>query len=79
MIRKLEKLLLEKAIAQNLSLLPKQTKAIIENFYSREIKGIQEYGFENPVEKPDSLIAIKRLIKIKDLKKEISDEGDSAK
>lgn len=68
MIKRLEKLSLEKEIVANLSLLPSQTKAIMENFYSREIKGIEEYGFDNPVENPDSLIAIKRLIKIKDLK-----------
>lgn len=78
MIRKLEKLRLEKEIVSKLSLLPKQTKAIIENFYSNEIKGIQEYGFENPVENTDSLIAIKRMIKIKELKGMAEDGGKKA-
>ena len=68
MIPRLEKLFIEKEIASNLSLLPAQTKQIIDMYYRREIHGIEEYGKENPDEKIDSLVKIKRLINIKGIK-----------
>lgn len=59
-MKRQEKLKVEKDIAENLSLLPAQMKQIIDNYYQREIDGIDKYGFDNPDVDNRSLLQIKK-------------------
>lgn len=59
-MKRLEKLIFEKKIADCLSLLPFQMRPIIENYYQKEIDAIQKYGSDNPEVDEESLKELKR-------------------
>ena len=61
-MRKLEKLKFERQVAAKLTMLPAQMKPLIESFYEREIKSIEDYGGENPEVSHESLSEIERIM-----------------
>ena len=61
-MKRLEKLKFEKSVASKLTLLPVQMKPLIDSYYEREIKAIEDYGGENPVVSHDSLSEIERIM-----------------
>ena len=61
-MKRLEKLKFEKQIASKLTLLPFQMKPLIESYYDREIKAIEEYNSENPEVNYDSLSEIEKIM-----------------
>lgn len=61
-MKRLEKLKFERSVASKLTLLPFQMRPLIDSFYDREIKAIEEYGGENPVVSHDSLSEIEKIM-----------------
>ena len=61
-MKRLEKLKFERSVASKLTLLPFQMRPIIDGYYDREIKAIEEYGGENPTVSHDSLSEIEKIM-----------------
>lgn len=59
---RLEKLKIEKQIADNLMLLPFQLIPMVKNYYDREIDAIEKYGASNPAVSEESLDKIKKIM-----------------
>lgn len=66
---RLEKLKIEKRIADNLTLLPFQLIPMVQNYYDREIDAIEKYGSSNPSVSEESLEKIKKFME------ELKDNG----
>ena len=61
-MKRKKKLKFERSVASKLTLLPFQMRPLIDSYYDREIKAIEEYGSDNPVVSHDSLSEIEKIM-----------------